>query len=99
MRFSAASKGDRLSQIDFSAGPRDVITGLITIDAKTKAIDWPMETGLGGGVTMRGIYELKCDNLRILFGGGKIVAGRPVSVRPKTFDEDGWRLVLKREKP
>jgi uncharacterized protein (TIGR03067 family) len=83
-------KGDRLSQIDFSAGPRDVITGLITIDAKTKAIDWPMETGLGGGVTMRGIYELKGDNLRIIFGEPR---------RPKTFDEDGWLLVLKREKP
>ena len=62
-------KGDRLSQIDFSAGPRDVITGLITIDAKTKAIDWPMETGLGAGVTMKGIYELKGDNLRIILGG------------------------------
>ena len=86
-------KGDRLSQIDFSAGPRDVITGLITIDAKTKAIDWPMETGLGGGVTVRGIYELKGDNLRIIFGSP------PSPKRPKTFDEDGWLLVLKREKP
>jgi uncharacterized protein (TIGR03067 family) len=85
-------KGDRLSQIDFSAGPRDVITGLITIDAKTKAIDWPMETGLGLGVTMRGIYELKGDNLRIIFGGAK-------GGRPKTFNEEGWLFVLKREKP
>jgi hypothetical protein len=52
-----------------------------------------METGLGLGHTMFGIYELKGDNLRILFGDAK-------DKRPKTFEEkDGWLLVLKREKP
>ena len=51
-----------------------------------------METGLGAGHTMRGIYELKGDNLRIVFLERK-------DGRPKTFDEkDGWLLVLKREK-
>jgi hypothetical protein len=39
---------------------------------------------------MRGIYELKGDNLRIIF--------RDLG-RSKTFDEEGWLLVLKREKP
>jgi uncharacterized protein (TIGR03067 family) len=85
-------KGDRLSIIDSRPG-QDTILGIITINPKTKAIDWPMETGLGAGHTMRGIYELKGDNLRIIFFGG------PKDKRPKTFDEkDGFLLVLKREK-
>ena len=84
-------KGDRLSRIDSRPG-QDFITGIIGIDPKNKEIYWPMETGLGGGVAMRGIYELKGDNLRIIFGDAK-------DGRPKTFDEEGWLLVLKREKP
>jgi uncharacterized protein (TIGR03067 family) len=87
-------RGDRLSRIDSRPGQEETITGLITIDPKTKAIDWPMETGLAAGVTWRGIYELKGDNLRIIF------IGAPTPRRPKTFDEkDGFLLVLKREKP
>ena len=87
-------KGDRLSRIDSRPGQEETIMGIITINAKTKAIDWAMRTGLGAGVTMSGIYELKGDNLRIIFFGG------PKDKRPKTFDEkDGWLLVLKREKP
>jgi uncharacterized protein (TIGR03067 family) len=86
-------KGDRMSRIDSRPGQEETIQGTITINPKTKAIDWPMETGLGAGHTMRGIYELKGDNLRIIFFGG------PKDKRPKTFDEkDGWLLVLKREK-
>jgi uncharacterized protein (TIGR03067 family) len=83
-------KGDRLSIIDSRPG-QDTILGIITINPKTKAIDWAMRTGLGAGVTMFGNYELKGDNLRIIFGERK-------DGRPKTFDEkDGWLLVLKRE--
>ena len=79
-----------MSIIDSRPG-QDTILGIITINPKTKAIDWAMRTGLGAGVTMFGIYELKGDNLRIIFGDPG---------RPKTFDEkDGWLLVLKREKP
>lgn len=81
-------KDDRMSHIDSRPG-QDFITGIIGIDPKNKEIYWPMETGLGGGVAMLGIYELQGDNLRIIFG----------DTRPKTFDEDGWLWVLKREKP
>ena len=87
-------KGDRLSRIDSRPGQEETITGIITIDPKTKAIDWPMETGLAAGITMMGIYELKGDDLKIYFGSDGDFG------RAKTFDEkDGWLLVLKREKP
>jgi len=54
-------------------------------------------TGLGGGFTRMGTYELKGDDLRILFGHG--LDGRATTLDGKADGMDGWLLVLKREKP
>jgi uncharacterized protein (TIGR03067 family) len=90
-------KGDKMSNIDTRPGQEETMTGTITIDPKTKAVDWALKTGLGGGFTKLGIYELKGDDLRIFFGDG--VDGRDKTFDGKVDGKDGWLLVLKREKP
>lgn len=90
-------KGDEMSNIDTRPGQEETMTGTITLDPKTKAVDWALKTGLGAGFTQMGIYELKGDDLRILFGEG--IGGRATTFDGKVDGKDGWFLVLKREKP
>jgi len=90
-------KGDKMSNIDTRPGQEETMTGTITLDPKTKAVDWAVTTGLGGGFTRMGTYELKGDDLRILFGHG--LDGRATTLDGKADGMDGWLLVLKREKP
>jgi len=89
--------GDQMSNIDTRPGQEETMTGTITLDPHTKAVDWALKAGLGADFTKMGIYELKGDDLRILFGDGD--DGRDTTFDGKVDGKDGWLLVLKREKP
>jgi hypothetical protein len=90
-------EGDKMTIYDSRPGQEEMITGVINIDPKTKALDWTGRLGIGIGVfTKMGIYEVKGDDLKIYFGGE---LERATSFDGKVDGTDGWLLVLKREKP
>jgi uncharacterized protein (TIGR03067 family) len=82
---------------DYGNERKEKQEGTIKLDPKTKAFDWTWTRSWPeNGRTVRGIYELKDDDLRI--GFGKIGLNRPRRLEMGEQDVV-WLLVLKREKP
>jgi uncharacterized protein (TIGR03067 family) len=85
-------KGDRLTY-EFGNEQKEKREGTIKLDPKTKAFDWII---VKAGATMKGIYDLKGDDLKIGFGNDGLI-------RPTRFefgkDQVQWLLVLKRSSP
>jgi len=91
--LKVVATGDMLTY--YSRDERGRYEGRVQLDPFTKAIDWsPAYSGLGSSgatIPLRGIYQLKGDELKIYFHETKWE-------RPKTFDfKEGWLLVLKRD--
>ncbi len=66
--------------------------GTILLDPERNWVDWTQTAGGKRIGTMLGIYEIKGDDVRLFFGVDGIV-------RPRGFDDVGWLLVLKRDRP